>query len=155
MIICLYPGSEDLGFLREITWIDFYMITEYELYSDERYQDSSSLLLGGVICTEQRRAILESALRKVRSEAILTHEMRWAKISKKYLDAYKAWIDVFFDDPYPRFSLLRVNLSDHYGDRSVPGTTAGQQRMTNWHLFSINSCLYLSAHCEDTKRWSV
>lgn len=88
------------------------MITEYELYSDERYQDSSSLLLGGVICTAQRRAILESALMKVRSEANLTREMRWAKVSKKYLDAYKAWIDVFFNDPYSRFSLLQLNLSD-------------------------------------------
>jgi hypothetical protein len=88
------------------------MIIEYELYSDERYQDSSSLLLGGVICTEQRRAILESALRKVRREATLKHEMRWTKVSKAYLAAYKAWIDVFFDDPYARFSLLRVNLLD-------------------------------------------
>jgi hypothetical protein len=131
------------------------MITEYELYSDERYQDSSSLLLGGVICTEQRRAILESALRKVRSEATLTHEMRWAKVSKKYLDAYKAWIDVFFDDPYPRFSLLRVNLSDplwqSFRPRFDRRSTKDDKLASVFYQFLLVSFGPL----RDTKRWWV
>ncbi|MEZ5590996.1 MAG: hypothetical protein R3F53_09955 [Gammaproteobacteria bacterium] len=131
------------------------MITEYELYSDERYQDSSSLLLGGVICTEQRRAILENALRRVRSEAKLTHEMRWTKISKKYLDAYRAWIDVFFDDPYPRFSLLRVNLSgplwQSFCPRSDRKSTKDDKLASVFYQFLLVSFGPL----RDTKRWSV
>ena len=131
------------------------MITEYELYSDERYQDPNSLLLGGIICTSQRRAILESALMKVRSEANLTHEMRWRKVSKKYLDAYKAWIDVFFNDPYSRFSLLHLNLADQqwqsFSPRFNRKSTYDDKLASVFYQFLLVSFGRLG----DKKRWWV
>ncbi len=41
------------------------MITEYELYSDERYQKHHYLLLGGLICTQKRGTMLQQVLDKV------------------------------------------------------------------------------------------
>src|SRR5262249_17740829 len=88
------------------------MIAEYELYSDERLHTNSTakhLVLGGVICTDTGRDRLREALSNVRAAFSLSHEMRWAKVSSAFLNAYKAWMGVFFDDQYARFSLFHVD----------------------------------------------
>lgn len=90
------------------------MITEYELYSDERRHKSKTeeyLVLGGVVCTDKGSKRLRNALSKVRKNFNLSSEMRWGKVSNKYLDAYKAWMNVFFEDPFARFVLYSVKLS--------------------------------------------
>ena len=91
------------------------MITEYELYSDERYQNHENiryLLLGGIICTNKGRDRLHRELQKVRSRFDLTKEMRWTRVSRRFLEAYKSWVDVFFEDAFARYSMLIVNVSE-------------------------------------------
>ena len=85
------------------------MITEYELYSDERevrHEGSRYLFVGGVICTDNGRVRLQGELESIRGEHGLTGEVKWRKASKRYLDVYGDWVRVFFDDPYARYSAL-------------------------------------------------
>jgi hypothetical protein len=131
------------------------MITEYELYSDERYQDSSSLLLGGVICTVQRRVKLASALNQVRSDKALAHEMRWTKISNKYCDAYKAWVDVFFDDSYSRFSLLKLDVSSPLWQSFHPRYDRRSTKDDKLASLFYQFLLVSFGPLRDTKRWWV
>ncbi len=86
----------------------------YELYSDERYHPPGNhyLMLGGVICTMHRGEQLVQKLAQVRSAFNLNREMHWGKVSKEYLDAYKAWADVFLQDDLARFSLFVIDTSD-------------------------------------------
>ena len=76
------------------------MITEYELYSDERiekHNGKSYLTIGGLICTDKGRDRILASLKPLRS--VLTGEVGWKKVSKFHLNSYKAWANVFFDDP--------------------------------------------------------
>jgi len=88
------------------------VITEYELYTDERYHLNRYLMLGGIICTNKRRELLLENLRQIREKFGLTAELRWGKVSNRFLGAYKAWVDVFLKDPFARFTLLVINMSD-------------------------------------------
>jgi hypothetical protein len=86
------------------------MITEYELYSDERketHNGNSYLTIGGLVCTDKGRDRLLAKLKPLRT--VLTGEVGWKKISTFHVQTYKAWLDVFFDDPYARYSVLSVN----------------------------------------------
>jgi hypothetical protein len=86
------------------------MITEYELYSDERkekHNGNSYLTIGGLVCTDKGRDRLLAKLKELR--CVLTGEVGWKNASTFYFEAYKAWLDVFFDDPHARYSVLSIN----------------------------------------------
>ena len=86
------------------------MITEYELYSDERkekHNGNSYLTIGGLVCTDKGRDRLQAKLKDLRND--LTGEVGWKKVSTFYVEAYKAWLDIFFDDPHARYSILSIN----------------------------------------------
>jgi hypothetical protein len=88
------------------------MITEYELYSDERkekHNGNSYLTVGGLVCTDKGRDRLLAKLTLLRDAISFTGEIGWKNVSTFYLDIYKAWLNVFFDDPHARYSLLSVN----------------------------------------------
>ena len=90
------------------------MITEYELYSDESKRQAGAgthVLLGGIVCTDTGRARLLDQLTRVRSSYGLSREMKWAKVSSTYLRAYQDWVDVFFGDPFARFSMLAIDTA--------------------------------------------
>ncbi|MHB1954586.1 MAG: hypothetical protein ACYCOU_12640 [Sulfobacillus sp.] len=134
------------------------MITEYELYSDERIHKNVGqkyLLLGGVVCTDKGHERIGDALSTVRDEFALSHEMRWAKVSDSYLDAYKAWMDVFFNDPYARFSLLNTNQSGKKW--SMFCSIQGRRLSHDEKLCSLfyQFLLVTFGPLRDTKRWWV
>ena len=86
----------------------------YELYSDEHYHHIPGkryLMLGGVICTANRAEKLVNNLSQVRTAFNLTKEMHWGNVSNSYLNAYKAWVDVFLKDDLSRFSLFIIDMS--------------------------------------------
>lgn len=134
------------------------MITEYELYSDEREHrnaEGKHLLLGGVVCTDKGRVRINDELNEVRAEFSLHREMRWAKVSNAYLDAYKAWMNVFFNDPYARFSILNINLS---GPRWRTFNPSPQKRPSRDHKLAsafYQFLLVTFGPLRDTKRWWV
>jgi hypothetical protein len=74
------------------------MITEYELYSDERKDTPKGfLILGGVVCTDHGRDRLLDSLATVRSSHSINEEIHWSKTATAgLLSGYRAWIDAFF-----------------------------------------------------------
>jgi hypothetical protein len=110
------------------------VITEYELYSDERRQSAPGadyLTLGGLICTDAGRIRLLAGVKQVRDRYGLHGEIRWTKASTRYFEAYRECVDVFFDDPFARYSLRlafsRRSAIIRFGRRASPPTspTAG------------------------------
>jgi hypothetical protein len=105
-------------------------MTEFEVYSDERFEgtsDAALMLLGGIVCSWARRGRVQKTLDRVRRQHGLTRELKWGKISRRYLGGYKDWLDCFFDDPYARFSCLVVNRNScEWGRfcRSAQGTNS-------------------------------
>jgi len=134
------------------------MIIEYELYADERKErhcTAKYLTIAGIICTDHGRRRLLANLKNVRQNHGLTAEMRWTKISLRYVDAYKGWLNTFFDDPYARHVLLSVN-------QSTPGWRAFRAQFRGRFggdraLASVYYPFLLVAFgaLRDTKRWSV
>jgi hypothetical protein len=133
------------------------MITEYELYGDERKEKRGTryLTLAGIICTSFGRDRLLTRLQSIRQSHGLIQEMRWAKISSRHLDGYKEWLDAFFDDPSARHVLLSVNQSslDWRAFRAQYCGPSGEDRA----LASVYYQFLLVAFgpLRDTKRWCV
>jgi len=130
------------------------MITEYEVYSDERWDktpQANHMCLGGIICTNKGRERLLSALASVRTSEGLHGEAGWKKVSNHYIEAYKKWLDIFFDDPHARFNLLVVNLV------SADWQTMKGRSKRDVYLASVYYQFLLTTfgRLSDTKRWWV
>jgi len=131
------------------------VITEYELYSDERILKPPGrqlLFIGGVICSDKGRSRLLHQLSTVRSQYDLRNEMKWGKVSQKYLEPYRAWVDVFFHDRFARFALLEIDLASEAWRFSRP-RGAGRDGLlaSAFYQFLLLSFGPLS----ETKRWWV
>src|SRR6266540_5090572 len=134
------------------------MVTEYELYADERETRGHSghwLWLGGVVCTDKGRARLLDGLLEVRGRYGLLHEMKWQKVSQRHWGAYRAWVDVFFDDPSARFSLLQVDLSSREWATFRPRPDRPPSRDDRLASAYYQFLLVTFSPLRDTKRWWV
>ncbi len=131
------------------------MIGEYEIYADEHYHAQRYLMVGGIICTDKRRESLRERLIQLRKEFGLAREMRWAKVSRQYLDAYKAWADVFLKDRFARFSLLVIDKTDPAWKQLRPRhkrrTSQDDRLASAFYQFLLVSFGKLT----DMKRWWV
>ena len=131
------------------------MIGEYEIYADERYHPRRYLMVGGIICTDKRRDGLHECLMQIRGDFSLVREMRWTKVSRRFLDAYKAWADVFLEDPFARFSLLVIDTTDPAWRKLSPRfktrSTQDDRLASAFYQFLLVSFGKLT----DMKRWSV
>ena len=93
---------------------------------------------------------------KARScHALVDGEFHWGKTSAHCLNAYKAWIDVFFDDPHARYSVLTVDCSG-----SDWRTFRMEMRRTSHHDDVLASVFYqflltTFGRLHDTRRWWV
>lgn len=84
-------------------------IQNYHIYSDETYINKKmAFAIGGLICTPRRAEILKERLFAVRQKFNYYNELKWKKVSLERLQLYKCFADVFLDDPYARFSVMRV-----------------------------------------------
>jgi hypothetical protein len=79
-------------------------------YADERHTRGITAL-GALRCSPRRAELLRDGLTKVRRDYHLSREMKWSKVSRRYLDAYEAWVDVLLDDPFARFLWTRFEHS--------------------------------------------
>lgn len=134
------------------------MITEYELYSDEREVSADGrhrFFLGGVVCTQTGRNRLLSSLSRVRQHHGLVREMKWGKVSARYIDAYMAWTDVFFDDPFARFSILWVDRSSRDWRSFSPRNDGRASRDDRMASLFYQFLIVAFGPLRDTKRWWV
>jgi hypothetical protein len=131
------------------------VITEYELYPDERYEDHRKLLLGGLVVRETGRRRIASRLAELTSQYSLSHEMRWGKVFLQYLEPYKAWVGSFFSDPFARFSCLVIDIS---GASWKQFQVSGEHRPSrDAKLASVfyQFLLVTFGALRDTKRWCI
>lgn len=134
------------------------MITEYELYSDERYCNIPGvryLCIGGLICTSRRREHLNAGLQLVRERSGLGGEIKWGRISSHHFDSYQDYMRVFFKDRYARFCLLSVNCSDQPWTSFVPRPGRAVQRDDRLASVFHQFLLVTFGPLHDTKRWTV
>jgi hypothetical protein len=131
------------------------MVTEYELYSDERMTEGRWLWLGGVVCTDKGRSRLLSRLSDVRARYLLSHEMKWGRVSNRHWDAYRAWVDVFFFDSYARFSILRIDQSNRDWASFRPRTDRRASRDDRLASAFHQFLLVTFGPLRDTRRWWV
>jgi hypothetical protein len=80
-----------------------------DFFCDETGQHGGAeWYLGAIRCSIARTNILSRQLSAVRSKWNLSAEMKWTKVSNRFLDAYRDWSDVFLNDPYCRMRIMRV-----------------------------------------------
>ena len=85
------------------------MKSDQSLYCDESGVHRSDGFFFGALCGSPNRAkILRDKIREFRVAHGCTREMKWTKVSTGMLDAYKAFVDLFFDDPFSYFRVLEV-----------------------------------------------
>jgi hypothetical protein len=71
-----------------------------DVYIDESSQTQARfLLLGGVVVPSLQVATACARFQQVRLPELPHGEMKWGKVSRTKVDAYKRVIDCFFDDP--------------------------------------------------------
>ena len=134
------------------------MITEYELYSDEREASIPGvryLFLGGVICTDRGRQRLLADLHAVREKHGLGREMKWGRVSSRHLDPYQAYLRVFFSDPYARFSILWINRSGELWNSFVPRPDRPARSHDRLASAFQQFLLVTFGPLRDNKRWTV
>jgi hypothetical protein len=128
------------------------MTTEYQLYADER-KTGHWFWFGGVVSTDRGCSRLVRKLSNVRVHHGLSGEMKWGKVSRRYSDAYRAWVDVFFEEPFVRFSLLQIDLSakEWVSLQSRPGRRPSRddQLISAYYQF----LLVTFGPLRDSKRW--
>jgi hypothetical protein len=130
------------------------MITEYEVYSDERWDKTlqiNYMCLGGIICTDKGRERLLSALASVHTTEGPRGEAGWKKISNRYVEAYKKWLDIFFDDPHARYNLLVVNQTSNDWQMIKQRSKRDDYLSSVYYQFLLTTFGPLG----DTKRWCV
>lgn len=84
-------------------------LTARSLYCDETRTDGGGPFFLGVLdCSPRRAELLTAAVDRVRQDHRCHGEMKWTKVSGRMLPVYKAFADVFLQDRYARFSVMRV-----------------------------------------------
>jgi hypothetical protein len=73
--------------------IDIFCDESCHLLGDE----SNVMVLGAVYCQDKYKKDIVESLRKIKKTASFTRELKWSKLSYKYLDMYKRIIDYFFE----------------------------------------------------------
>lgn len=86
----------------------------YDLYCDESGIDKNNFHFGAIHCSRSRADILDKAIENLRVQTGLTGELKWNKVSEKYLDAYVEFADIFLKDQYTTFVLSSISKGLHW-----------------------------------------
>lgn len=85
------------------------LVQNYDIYCDETFLHGQiAFAFGALICTPRRADILREKLALIRSNFNHFRELKWSELSPMKLPVYRSFIDAFFDDKYPKFSVMRV-----------------------------------------------
>lgn len=91
--------------------INIYCDESCHLYKKEITHDNRYMVLGGIICPDKIKRDVFERIKSIKTEHGLTasSEMKWTKISKPKLSAYRDLIHYFFDNPDLKFRALIVD----------------------------------------------
>jgi hypothetical protein len=91
------------------------MSTDYcDFYCDESNTDGSGpFYLGALYCSPRRAELLRSKLEAVRRKYSYDRELKWSKLtSASKLPLYRDFTNVFLEDPYARFIVMKVKRNE-------------------------------------------
>jgi len=98
----------------------------YKIYSDESSTGGERyMLIGGLWVPWDEELATRASLMAVRAKHQLRAEMKWTKVSRKMLPAYKDFVDVFFEHSSLSFKciVLDTHILDyrtfHFGDKEL------------------------------------
>lgn len=81
-----------------VSLVFFTMPTIQHIFADESSQNGHGYMVhAGLIVEDGDLVEAEARINAVRNDKNLTTEMKWGKVSKAKLDAYKSVVDTFFD----------------------------------------------------------
>jgi hypothetical protein len=70
----------------------------YHIYCDESRQTKERyMLLGGIIVNVENLEEVENSVQKYRDANTMFAEIKWTKVSRKFLPEYKCFVDIFFN----------------------------------------------------------
>lgn len=68
-------------------------------------------LIGGIECSPRRSEIITNKIKLLKLEKNCDHELKWTGIgnNERYIEIYKSLIDVFLNDRYMNFKVMKFN----------------------------------------------
>ena len=96
------------------------------VYCDESRQvQSRHMLIGGLWIPQDVESDFLSACAEYRTRLNMTAELKWTKVSRTKLDAYKQFVDLYFQTPTIRFRCIVIDTHKvdyhkyHEGDKEL------------------------------------
>ncbi len=125
---------------------------KYVVYCDESRHDGCAankyMAIGSLWLPRERKAELSRDFRNLCRENGLRSEVKWHKVSRKYLDAYKRLVEFFFTHDELRFRCIVVDQSKydprkfHGGDRELGFYKFYYEMLIKW-IEANNEYLFL------------
>jgi hypothetical protein len=103
-------------------------LMQYVVYCDESRHDGGPnchfMAIGSLWVPRLRKVELTKEVRQLFRRLDLGSEVKWSKVSRQRIDAYKQIVDLFFSDPDLRFRVIvvdqkRFDPAFHNGDREL------------------------------------
>ena len=101
-------------------------MTTWHVFCDESATSTQHyMLIGGIWCEAAQLATIQAEIDQFKRERGLYSEMKWGKISTRYLQIYKDFIDIFFKYDCLHFRCIVVdtekldNRAWHDGDNEL------------------------------------
>jgi hypothetical protein len=70
----------------------------YEIYCDESRQTSEHfMVIGGIIIRQENAEAVNEILADYRIDFGMIKELKWGRVSKRFIEQYKKFIDIFFE----------------------------------------------------------
>jgi len=86
----------------------------YDLYCDESGTDKANFHFGAIHCSRARANIFDRQIQDFRARTGLSGELKWTKVSRRFLIAYTEFVDIFLDDQYATFILSEISKGEHW-----------------------------------------
>jgi len=85
--------------------------SQVNIYCDESGIGGNDryLLFGSLFCPEEKEKEVQNLIKRYREEQNLSKEMKWEKISKRYLAKYRGYIGIFFDSPWMQYNCIVID----------------------------------------------
>jgi hypothetical protein len=87
---------------------------EYNIYCDEsrvENKDSKKMTIGALFLLRSQKNKINNEVDKIFEKYNFDHELKWAKVGKKYYELYKELIDYFIDNKNLSFRVIIVDKS--------------------------------------------
>ena len=147
-----YLCSEKVVYLRRSAYLCIHVKTgkmKYEVYCDESCLEAifdknahKYAAIGGIWLPKDMREEMKTCIKEIKSKYSVMGELKWNKVTPKYLDMYKEIIDVFFNKYNIRFRTIIVESQVINNERY--NQSCGELGFYKFYYQLLNKWLYPS-----------